>query len=125
VAKGDDIQERLIDFASDVIQFTSRLPKTPAGKHIASQLLRSGTSPAPNYSEARAAESSNDFVHKLKIVLKELNETNVGLKITKKSKMVNAEDIIDLYNECGELSKIINASIKTVIRKREKKFGYQ
>jgi four helix bundle protein len=125
VAKGDDIQERLIDFASDVIQFTSRLPKTPAGKHIAGQLLRSGTSPAPNYSEARAAESSNDFVHKLKIVLKELNETNVWLKITKKSKMVNEEDIIDLYNECGELSKIINASIKTVIRKREKKFGYQ
>jgi four helix bundle protein len=88
-------------------------------------LLQSGTSPAPNYSEARAAESSNDFVHKLKIVLKELNETNVWLKITKKSKMVNEEDIIDLYNECGELSKIINASIKTVIRKREKKFGYQ
>jgi four helix bundle protein len=125
VAKGDDIQERLIDFASDVIQFTSRLPKTQAGKHIAGQLLRSGTSPAPNYSEARAAESSSDFVHKLKIVLKELNETNVWLKISQKSKMVNEEDIIDLYNECGELSKIINASIKTVIRKREKKFGYQ
>ena len=73
--KADELEERLIVFAVRVIKLTSRLPKTPAGKHIAGQILRSGTSPAPNYGEARGAESSADFVHKLCVVLKELNET--------------------------------------------------
>ena len=81
MAKGDDIQERLIDFAVSIIQLTTKLPKSSAGKHIAGKLLRSGTSPAPNYAEARSAESSNDFIHKLKIALKELNETVVWLQI--------------------------------------------
>ena len=65
MAKGDDIQERLINFAVSIIQLADKLPKTTAGRHIAGQILRSGTSPAPNYAEARSAESSNDFIHKL------------------------------------------------------------
>ena len=75
-ASADNLEERLIDFAVRVIKVADRLPKTPAGKHIAGQLLRSGTSPAPNYAEARGAESNADFVHKLKVALKELNETS-------------------------------------------------
>ena len=58
------------------------MPATRASKHISRQILRSGTSPAPNYGEARGAESRADFVHKLKIALKELNETSVWLKMT-------------------------------------------
>ena len=69
MAKGDDIQERLIDFAVTIIHLTSHLPKNRAANHISGQILRSGTSPAPNYGEARAGESKKDFVHKLKIVL--------------------------------------------------------
>ena len=69
VAKGDDIEERLINFAVRIIKLCDSLPQTRAGTHIAGQLLRSGTSPAANYSEARNAESTNDFVHKLKICL--------------------------------------------------------
>ena len=64
----DNLEERLIDFAVRVIKVADKLPKTPVGKHIAGQLLRSGTSPAPNYAEARGAESNADFVHKLKII---------------------------------------------------------
>ena len=79
MAKGDDIQERLINFAVSIIQLASKLTKSTAEKHVANQILRSGTSPAPNYAEACSAESSNDFIHKLKIVLKELNETKVWL----------------------------------------------
>jgi four helix bundle protein len=67
LAKGDDIEERLIDFAVRVIRVSKALPETPEGRHISGQLLRSGTSPAPNYGEARSAESKRDFVHKLKI----------------------------------------------------------
>ena len=79
MAKGDDIREKLVSFAVSVMDLCDQLPKTTAGQHIADQLLKSGTSPAPNYAEARGAESSRDFVHKLRIVLKELNETEVCL----------------------------------------------
>ncbi len=65
MAKGDDIQERLINFAVDIVNISSKLPKTMAGNHISQQLLRSGTSPAPNYAEARGDESTKDFVHKM------------------------------------------------------------
>ena len=66
----DKLEERLIDFAVRIVNLSASLPKTPAGKHIAGQIMRSGTSPAPNYGEARGAESHADFVHKLGIVLK-------------------------------------------------------
>ncbi len=115
--KGDDIQERMINFAVDVIQLTSKYPKTLAGKHIAGQLLRSGTSPAPNYAEARGAESTKDFVHKLKIALKELNESNVWLEITRRSNLLQATDLNHLFTECQELRKIIAASIRTAEKK--------
>jgi len=73
--RADKLEERLIDFAVRIVILSANLPKTPAGKHIAGQIMRSGTSPAPNYGEARGAESHADFIHKLGIVLKELNET--------------------------------------------------
>ena len=74
-SQADVLEERLIEFAVRIIKLAARLPKTAAGRHIAGQILRSGTSPAPNYGEARGAESSNDFIHKVRVVLKELNET--------------------------------------------------
>jgi four helix bundle protein len=119
MAKGDDIQERFIAFAVNIIHLTSQLPKTPAGKHIAGQLLRSGTSPAPNYAEARAAESTNDFVHKLKVVLKELNETSVWLQISKRSKLLNETNLIKIFKECKELRMIIGASITTAEKRKK------
>ena len=119
MAKGDDIQERLIDFAVNIIHFTAKLPKSAAGKHIAGQLLRSGTSPAPNYAEARSAESPNDFIHKLKIALKELNETIVWLQIITRGKMLPMDECINLQKECDELCRIISASVKTSRRRRK------
>ena len=119
MAKGDDIQDRLIDFAVSIIHLCTELPKTQAGKHVSDQLLRSGTSPAPNYAEARSAESPNDFIHKLKITLKELNETSVWLRIIRRSEMLTADQLDFVTTECDELSKIINASIKTVLAKKQ------
>jgi len=81
-----DLQDRLVDYAVRIIRLSNALPETKAGKHISSQILRSGTSPAPNYGEAQRAESKADFVHKLKIALKELRETEVWLKIIAKKK---------------------------------------
>ena len=81
MAKGDDLQERFARLAAAIILLCKAIPKDDGAKHLAGQLLRSGTSPAPNYAEARGAESDRDFVHKLKIVLKELNETIQWLQV--------------------------------------------
>src|SRR5215470_4470537 len=86
-----ELEERLIDFAVRIIRLTAHLPKTPAGKHIAGQILRSETSPAPNYGEARGAESRADFAHKIGIVLKELNETSIWLRVIDRSEMLKKE----------------------------------
>ena len=75
--KGADIEERLLEFAVRVGKAVDALPDTRLGRHIAGQLVRSGTSPAPNYAEAGAAESKKDFIHKLAIALKELRESEM------------------------------------------------
>ena len=72
MSQADELEDRLIDFAVRIINLANALPDSPAAKHIGRQLLRSGTSPAPNYAEGRGAESSADFIHKLKVALKEL-----------------------------------------------------
>ena len=72
-----DLEERLIDFAVRIINIVEALSNTRAGNHIGGQLVRCGTAPAPNYGEAQSSESRNDFIHKIRIVLKELRETRV------------------------------------------------
>src|SRR5256714_14555764 len=100
--KADELEERLIDFAVRIVKLSAGLPKTPAGKHIAGQILRSGTSPAPNYGEARGAESHADFVHKLRIVLKELNETSIWLRVIERSQILRKELLTDISGENRE-----------------------
>jgi four helix bundle protein len=112
-SKANDLEERLIDFAVRVVKLSANLPKTSAGKHIAGQILRSGTSPAPNYGEARGAESHADFVHKLRIVLKELNETSIWLRVIERSQLLRRELIMDIIGENRELCRIFTASLKT------------
>jgi four helix bundle protein len=76
-----DLEERLIAFAAVMIDVSEALPKTFAGNHLGGQLLRSGTSPALHYGEAQAAESPADFIHKMKVCLKELRETYNCLRV--------------------------------------------
>jgi four helix bundle protein len=111
--RADALEERLIDFAVRIIHLANNLPRTSAGKHIAGQILRSGTSPAPNYGEARGAESHADFIHKLRIVLKELNETSIWLRIIERSLMLKRELIADIIDENKQLCRIFTASLKT------------
>ena len=109
-----ELEERLIDFAVRIIRLTAHLPKTPAGKHIAGQILRSGTSPAPNYGEARGAESRADFAHKIGIVLKELNETSIWLRVIDRSEMLKKELLTGIIEKNRELCRIFTASVTTV-----------
>ena len=111
--RANELEERFIDFAVRIVRLSANLPKTSAGKHIAGQIMCSGTSPAPNYGEARGAESQADFVHKLAIVLKELNETSIWLRIIGRSGMLREGLIVHLVQENNELCKILTASLKT------------
>lgn len=109
-----DLEERLIDFAIHIIRISESINKTPAGNHISGQIVRSGTSPALLYGEAQSAESRNDFIHKLKILLKELRETHIAMKIIKKAPLSNKIDLVDLgIIECNELISIFVKSTET------------
>jgi four helix bundle protein len=112
-SRADELEERLIDFAVRIVKLSANLPRTPAGKHIAGQIMRSGTSPAPNYGEARGAESHADFVHKLRIVLKELNETSIWLRVIERSQLLKKELLVELIQENKELCRIFTSSLKT------------
>ena len=116
-----DLQDRLIDYAVRIINLSEALPNTKAGKHVSSQMLRSGTSPAPNYGEAQSAESPADFVHKLKISLKELRETEIWLKIIVKAEMIKpASQLVPILQETDELIAILFTSIETAKKNRDK-----
>ena len=118
--KVDQIEDRLIDFGVQIIFLSGRLPASQASEHIARQMLRSGTSPAPNYGEARGAESRADFIHKLGIALKELNETKVWLKMLQRAKLAAAETVHPVLDECQQLARMLNASIQTARRSPSK-----
>jgi four helix bundle protein len=109
-----DLEERLINYSVLVAEIVESMPNTRAGNHFAGQLIRSGTSPALNYAEAQSGESRKDFIHKLKIVLKELRETIVCLKIISRTKLFKSNEAIrDVINETNELISIFVKSIET------------
>ena len=109
------LEERLIDFAVTIVGVVEALPSSKAGNHIANQLIRSGTSPAPNYGEAQSAESRNDFIHKMKISLKELRETMVWLKIIERKRLGDCGGLSATIAECNELIAIFVSSTKTAV----------
>jgi four helix bundle protein len=112
-----DLSHRLIDFTIRILNVVEALPDSRPGKHIASQLVRSGTSPAPNYSEACSAESRRDFIHKMKICLKELRETQTWLQIVQRKPLIEpAEKLEGVLCECNELIAIFVASVETAKR---------
>ena len=118
--RGFDLEERLVDFAVRIIRVSDSLPETRAGNHIRGQVLRNGTSPAPNYAEAQSAESRNDFVHKMKIALKELRETKVWLRMISKAGLVDPPSKLDpLLQENDELISIFVVSVKTATKSRK------
>ena len=119
--KPDDLSERRLNFAARIGKVVDALPATRMGKHIAGQLVRCGTSPAPNYEEARAAESRADFVHKLGICLKELRECRCWIKLIIKTDLLPEHRMSELLDECEQLSNIIARSIVTARENKDAK----
>jgi len=114
-----DLEERLINFSVLISDLVESLPVTISGKYLAGQLIRSGLSPALNYGEAKSAESINDFIHKMKIALKELRETFISLRIIKQKNYKQVVNVTDTcIKECDELICIFVESISTAQKNR-------
>jgi len=109
-----DLEDRLLEYGASVVRFTEKMPNTRAANHVGGQLLRSGTSPLFNHGEAQAAESPNDFVHKMRVCLKELRESQRGLRLIGKVPLTDDSAVLDpLLLETDELIRIFVASIRT------------
>lgn len=119
--RGDELAERLLDFAVRVGKVADALPKTRLGRHIAGQLVRCGTSPAPNYEEARAAESRADFIHKLRVCLKELRESRCWLRMIAKGSLLPEAQLRPLIDEATQLCNIFGRSVVTARQGKTRK----
>jgi four helix bundle protein len=109
-----DLEDRLVEFSCRIIELVEALPSTRAGNYIAAQLIRCGLAPALLYGEEQGAESRADFIHKMKICLKELKETRVCLKVISKAKMIMSfERLNSIKSENEQLISIIAKSIET------------
>ena len=113
-----DLEERLLEYSARIIRLVERLPNTRAGNHVAGQLLRSDTSPLPNHGEAQAAESAKDFVHKLKICLKELRESWRWLLLIQRVPLLRPRLVEALVKETDELIRIFVRSIQTAEQRK-------
>ena len=116
-----DLEHRLLDYSAMIIKIVEELPNSRTGNHVSGQLLKSGTSPYANHGEAQAAESANDFIHKMRICLKELRESKRWLKLIQRVSLINpVERMIGVLEETEELIKIFAVSIRTAEKNRKK-----
>src|SRR5690242_14429787 len=111
-----DLEDRLLEFSARIIRLVDALPNTRAANHLAGQLLRSGTSSYGNHGEVEAAESRKDFIHKLKICLKELKETRRWLLLAVTSGMATGSKMDAILVETEELIRIFFSSVRTAER---------
>jgi four helix bundle protein len=109
-----DLDGRLLEFGARVLRLAGALPRSSAGRHVATQLLRCATSMGANYQEAQAAESRADFVHKLQIVLKEARESNYWLRLIAAAKMLPAAKLSGLLDESEQLKAILSKSVARI-----------
>jgi four helix bundle protein len=117
-----DLEERLLEFAVAVIEVSEKLPSTRAGNHVAGQFLRAGTSLYGNHGEAQSPESAEDFIHKMKICLKELRETLRWVRLIHRKQWLPEDDqLVFVLRESEELVRIFNASVHTAEQNRAKR----
>jgi four helix bundle protein len=109
----EELAERLISFSVRIGKLVDALPDTRLGRHVAGQLVRCGTSPPPNYEEACAAESRADFVHKMRVCLKELRESRCWIRLIMRAELLPEHRVSDLFDEATQLCNIFGKSVAT------------
>jgi four helix bundle protein len=113
------LADRLVDFAARIGKLVDALPDTRLGRHVAGQMVRCGTAAAPNYEEACAAESRADFIHKLRICLKELRESRAWVRMIIRANLLAEHRVNELLDECGQLCNILGQSIATATANKD------
>ena len=117
-----DLEERLLEFSARVIRVSESMVRTPAGLHVSNQLLRAGTSPYANHAEAEDAESADDFIHKLKLCVKETRETWRWLRLIRHVPLVKKPALLNpLIDETDQLIRIFRQSVLTARKNKEKR----
>ena len=115
-----DLEDRLIEYSSSVIELVGLLPNTKAGNHLGGQMIRCGIAPALLYGEAQCAESRSDFIHKMKVILKELRESLISLKLIERKKIYDLKIVTNVKDECNQLVAIFVKSIETAKKNKIK-----
>jgi len=115
--RGDDIAERLLNYGARILKMVHTLPASSTTRYVTDQIVRSSCSSGANYEEARGAESTADFVHKLGVTLKELRESRYWLRLLIQSGMASGEKLSELHNEADALCRIVGQSILTARKK--------
>ena len=113
-----DLEERLLEYAVRIVRLVDALPASRAGRHVADQLLRCGTSPLANHGELQGAESRKDFIHKLGLCLKEIREARRWLRLVHRVPLLPPRKVEPLLSETEALIKIFAASIRTAKRNK-------
>jgi four helix bundle protein len=121
IDKKFDLEDRLVKFACRCLEICDLLPNSKAGQNLEHQLSKSGTAPALIYGEAQAAESPADFIHKMKLVLKEIRETRINLRIINEKPILKDERVNLTLKECNELMAIFLKSVETAKRNAQTK----
>lgn len=112
--RGAQLQARLNEFAVRIMVVAAALPDSLVGRHVAEQIIRVDTSPAPNYAEALGSESRTEFIHKIGVVLKELRETNVWLQTIASATLIKpVERLAPIRQECDQLVSVFVSSVNT------------
>ena len=115
----NNLSDRFMQYSVRVIKLTESLPKSIAGKRIGDQLLRSGTSVGANYEESQAAQSKNDFIHKLQVALKELKESNYWLRLIGNADLLSQEKLEAIIDESNQLTAILSKAVLTAKKRRQ------
>jgi len=118
--RGDGLSKRLMAFAVRIYKLCGALPKDPLGRHVALQLFRSASSAGANYEEARGAESHDDFIHKIRIALKELKEARFWLSFIHEATLIEPPLVAPLLSEAEELCKVFGKSVSTAKKRAQR-----
>ncbi len=120
--KRESLDERLLEFAAVCIRVAEQLPASYAGRHVCGQLIRSGTAPMAHHGEAQGGESTEDFIHKMSIALKELRESERWLRLIVRVPLLKETSKVALaIAESDELQRIFYASIQTARQKSKRR----
>lgn len=114
------VLDKSLDFAVRIVNLYKYLRNEKSEFVLSKQILRSGTSVGANLREAKYAQSSDDFIHKNSIALKEIAETEYWLELLVKTDFLTQAQYDDINNDCSEIAKLLTSIVKSAKKTKNK-----